>query len=178
MPNWFEVFDNEQVQLLTRRQAAKLTGICVGIFACSVVLFALGHLSRLPLSVAFFLVGVGWIGSVAWLLNRFKQLHKIVWCVKISSRFVAGYDYARRKTALDWTVVERVELDQEGLTVVGPSLNYLQIPHLFTDFATLSHRIVQYAEFYEIPVLINGQLWEEIDVYSLFPFLTDNPSSP
>lgn len=177
MPNWFEVFDNEQVQLLTRRQAAKLTGICVGIFAFSIVLFALGQLSRFPLSVAILVIAGGWAGALAWLMQRFKQLRKIVWCVKISSRFVVGYDYTRRKTKLDWTVVERVELTQEGLTVVGPNLNFLEIPHLFTDFATLSHRIVHYAEFYEIPVLINGQTWEEIDVYSLFPFLTDNPSS-
>ena len=126
------------------------------------------------------LIVAAWIGAVRWIASRLRRLRRVVWCVKLSDRLIVGYDYTRQKTALDWTKVERVELAGRGLTVFGPPPCSFEIPHLFPDFAELSHRVLFYAEFYDVPVFIDGQPLQELDVYALYPFLLEgsSPGSP
>ena len=70
-----------------------------------------------------------------------------------------------------------VDLTRDGLLIVGPALFAFEIPHLFPDFAPLSHSVVYYAELNGVPVFIDGQPWQDLDVYQLFPFLADDPST-
>ena len=180
MSYWYEVFDNEQVQLATRRQAAKLTAwVVVGVL-CTVAALIFGHAGyvSMPLAGVFFLFF--WLAVVRVFARRMRRLRRVVWCLKLSDRHLVGYDYTRRKTVLDWTKLQRVEIGSEGLVLRGPELCFFEISHQFPDFAHLSHRILYYAEFYDVPIYVDGRPWQDVDVYHLFPFLDQGaaPSAP
>lgn len=176
MPSWYEVFDNVEVQYATRRQAATLGAVLAGMLAVTVALVLYASALHLPSSGVALAVMALWGATAVWCLRRLRALHRVVWCIKLSDREIVGYDYARRKVRIDWIEAERVILNTDGLLVVGPAPHCLEIRHLFPDFAELSHRIVSYAEFYEIPVCIDGQPWQQLDVYDLFPFLAEDSS--
>lgn len=171
MSYWYEVFDNEEVQFSTRTQVAKLGALGGAATAATVTGLALGHAALVPMWAALGVLVLVWLGVIRYSAHRFERLQRVVWCVKISDRHVVGYDYARHRTTLDWTEVERVALTREGLLLAGPDRRALEVPVLFPDFAALSHRIVHYAEFYSVPVFVDGQPWQAIDVYAHFPDL-------
>lgn len=175
MSNWYEVFDNEAVQWYARKQATYLTVVAATAVVATVVLAVLGLEGLWPLPLVGGLLVAIWLGTVRWIAQRQRKLRRIVWCVKLSATRVVGYDYTRRKTVLDWPAVARVELTTDGLLLLGQQGCTFDIPHLFPDFAALSHRVVYYAEAYDIPVYINGHPWESLDVYRLFPFLAEDP---
>ena len=177
MSYWYEVFDNEEVQRHARKQAAHLTAVTATAVLVTLFGAALGSEGYLPLPHVGGALGVTWLGTVRWMANRMRKLRRLVWCVKLSEERVVGYDYTRRKAIMDWSRVQRVELTHDGLLLVGPELFVFEIPHLFPDFAELSHRVVHYAEMNGVPVFIDGQPWQDLDVYQLFPFLTDDLSS-
>ncbi|MEL6445507.1 MAG: hypothetical protein AAF089_10800 [Bacteroidota bacterium] len=173
MPDWYEVFDNEQALVQTRERVGQLT-IGTSLLAGAVVSFA-------PLVVLHFDHGLVWAGLMAavlaaalgWAALDYLHQRCVVWCVKLSMQHVIGYDFARRTLELDWTNVARVELDAEGLLLVGepsekPLPTVLKIPHSYPAFATLSHRIVEYAEAHHVPVHVDGQPLETLDVDSIF----------
>ena len=177
MPYWYEVFDNEQVQLVTRKQAAMLTSVATAAVILTVASLALGANGTLPMPLVGGLLLAVWAAAVRWIAARLRRLRSIVWCVKISDRCVVGYDYMRKKTTIDWMKVERLDLTSSGIVLRGPAPCLLEIPHLFPDFAELSHRLVHYAECYGVPVYLDGKPWQHLNVYALFPFLEDGPSS-
>lgn len=177
MPYWYEVFDNEHVQLTTRKQAAMLTISVVSVVAISVVCFVAMYAGHIPVPAGALLLSVTWMFTFKWSFDRLQRLRRVMWCIKISDRRIVGYDYARRQTILDWTKISRVELVGTGLILTEKDDHSLEIPHLFPEFAELSHRVVHYAEFYNIPVFLDGQPWQNIDVYDIFPFLLDGASS-
>lgn len=177
MSSWYEVYDNVEVQYVTRRQVAKLTGVAIAAGTLTVASFLLAQSFQVPLAITFGLVLALWAAFGGWSARRLRQLRRVVWCIKVSDREVVGYDYARRKLRLDWTDVARVELNDSGLVVAGPDVHSLEVPHLFPDFPSLSHRIVHYAEFYDVPVYVGDQPWQQVDVYDLFPFLQEDSTS-
>ena len=173
MQYWFEVFDNSEVQWLTRKRVAKVTLVVPVASVLTLIGIILGPTWGLPIPLVGGFLLMAWSTLVWIILNRLQKLRRVVWCIKISERCVEGYDYTRKKPRFDWIRIARVELAQDGLLLVGPEDATLEIPHLFPDFAALSPRIVFHADFYDIPIFINGQPWEEIDVYNLFPFLEE-----
>ena len=177
MSYWYEVFDNEEVQRHARKQAAHLTAVAATAVLVTLFGAALGSEGSLPLPLVGGVLVATWLGTVRWMSNRMRKLRRLVWCVKLSEERIVGYDYTRRKAVMDWSRVQRVELTHDGLLLVGPELFAFEIPHLFPDFAELSHRVVHYAEMNGVPVFIDGQPWQELDVFHLFPFLTDDLSS-
>jgi hypothetical protein len=176
MAEWYEVFDNEQVQLDTRKRVARLAGAVVVLVGAVVGLApVLLHLLPSPL-LAVALSAAALLGVFAWASRAFLRLRSVVWCIKLSVHRVVGYDYARRKTVLPWTEIERVELDAGGLVIAGAPREgrpgrVLRIPFLFPDFARLSHRAVEYAEAHGLPVCIEGRPWQLLDVSALYPFM-------
>jgi hypothetical protein len=176
MAEWYEVFDNEQVQLDTRKRVARLAGALVVLVGAVVGLApVLLHLSASPLLVLG-LVGGALLGLAVWASRAFLRLRSVVWCIKLSVHRVVGYDYARRKAVLPWTDVERVELDAQGLLIAGAPGEgrpgrLLRVPFLFPDFARLSHRVVEYAEAHGLPVCVDGRPWQFLDVSVLYPFM-------
>jgi hypothetical protein len=183
MPDWYEVYDDEQVQLRTRQRVGWLSTAAVAALAVG--------LGSLPLAVLFapapILAAAAILGGIlaalsvlGWQVNR---LRRVVWCLKLSVHRVVGYDYARRKTELPWPSVERVEVDGGGLLLVGvppPSgpTPALRVSHLFPDYPTLSHRVVEYAEAHGVPVCIEGRPWQLLDVRVLYPFLPPTAAVP
>ncbi|MFQ5571060.1 MAG: hypothetical protein ACE5G0_15375 [Rhodothermales bacterium] len=177
MAHWYEVFDNEEVQSYARRQATRLTALAVGAVMITFLGAALGFEGYLPLPLVGGIFIVTWLVTVRWVSHRLRKLRRLVWCIKLSPHRVVGYDYTRRKATMEWSKVQRVELTGNGLLLVGPDVFAFEIPHLFPDFALLSHRVVHYAELHGIPVFVDGHPWQHLDVYQLFPFLTDHLST-
>ncbi|GAB5521584.1 MAG: hypothetical protein RhofKO_38350 [Rhodothermales bacterium] len=174
MTMWYEVFDNEQVQYVTRRQVAGLMASLAVSVALSgaLLVWAAAYVSLLlllPVLAATWAV-LGW-AVMQWL----QRMRRVMWCIKLSDRCIAGYDYARRQTRLDWTKVDRVVFAKHGLIVEADNGQSLQVSHLFPDYAAISHRVMEYAEFYELPLFVNGQPWQHLSVYHLYPFLNAAP---
>lgn len=178
MSDWYEVFDYEQVQQSTRERVRRtIIALVVGLAASAtvaplVVLHFPGWL--LGLSI----VGLTWLILVAIASRRLLMLRRVVWCVKLSVHRIVGYDYARRKTVLPWPDVERVDVDENGLLIVGQATSgrsaaILRVPVLFPDYSRLSHRVVEYAEAHGIPVCIDGRPWQLVSLGALYPFMAD-----
>lgn len=176
MAEWYEVFDNEQVQFETRKRVARLVGVLVVVAAAALGLTPiLAHLFSSVL-IALGLAGGLLLGLVVWASRMFMQLRSVMWCIKLSVHRIVGYDYARRKSVLPWTEVERVELDNEGLLIVGAPTEgrpgpMLRVPLLFPDFAQLGHRVVEYAEAHGLPICIDGRPWQFIEISTVYPFM-------
>lgn len=174
MSAWYEVYDNVDVQLMTRKRAAAMTGMVTLAIMFSIAVLAVGLEGSVPLAAALGLIALGWSGFTSWCLHRSRRLRRLVWCVKLSDREIVGYDYARRKSSLDWLDVEYIDIREAALEIVGRSDVHLEISHLFPEFTELSHRIVRYGDFYSIPVFINGRPWQQLDVCDVFPFLAES----
>jgi len=178
--DWYEVYDHEGVQLLTRQRVSRIVAassfaLLAAVAAVPVVVL---HTSLPALGLAG--VTAAFLGVLAFASRRLLRLRRVVWCVKLSVHRIVGYDYARRKLMLPWTAVERVEVDGEGLLVVGPpappeAAVVLRIPHLFPDYSRLSHRVVEYAEAHGVPVCVEGRPWQLVDLPTLYPFMASVP---
>ncbi len=176
--SWYDVYDNVEIRLITRKRAATVTALAVVVCVFSVLCVLVGLTGRLPFVPAA-VTGLVVSGVFArWLVRRIRRLRRIVWCVKLSSEEVVGYDYARRRPTIPWRTVERIEIGDAALTIVGPAPIQLEIAHVFRDFVQVSHRVVHYADRYGIPVFVNGKPWQHINVYDVFPFLADDAGSP
>lgn len=174
--SWYDVYDNVEIQLVTRRKAAALTAITVVALAGALLLAVVGFTGRLPFFPVLLVSMSAGGGFLWWFTRRLGRLRRIVWCVKLSREEIVGYDYARRRRALAWRKVERVEIGDSGLAIVGPQTLQLEIAHIFREFPQVSHRITRYADRYGIPIFINGKPWQHINVYELYPFLADDSS--
>lgn len=167
MANWYEVFDNEEVQRYTRKRVVNLiSGVAAGALLTLAFIFYTYLAPVSPTMALMILCGI-WLNVAAWVLHRFERLRRLMWCIKLSDRRIEGYDYARRKTVLDWTRVLRVELNRDGLIVVGDKDTSIEVSHLFPEFSILSHRIEEYAAFYGIPILIDGRTLDDVDIAPL-----------
>ena len=177
MSAWYQVFDNVNIQLVTRKQATQLSGLFTAAFGLTFLGIVLVFEAGFPLVLLGIFLPTVWIG-VIWLgVYRLRILRHTVWCIKLSDREVVGYDYSRRKIKLDWIYVERIEITKKGMLIVGPVPCSLVVPHLFPDFAELSHLVLHYADFYEIPIFVNGEPWQQLDIFDLYPFLAELTSS-
>lgn len=172
-----ETFDAEEVLFETRRRVAQLSRIVLSAIVVTILaLIAGARFSLAPLLVGGSLVGV-WFSVVAYVAHQMRRLRRVAWCLKLSSRGLEGYDYARRRIQLRWAQVRRIALSGSGLLITGSEHCRIRVPDRFPDFPELSHQVVRLAERHGIPLFIDGQRLDDIDVYALFPFLADDPSS-
>lgn len=179
MSDWYEVYDNEQVQQRTRKQVGRIVlGVIIGLSAMAVILPLMLFQFGIPAAVII-LVGLAVLVLVAAASRELLQLRRVTWCVKVSVHRIVGYDYARRKAVIPWPDVERVDVEPDGLLIVGrPTTSrppVLQIPTLFPEFPHLSHRIVEYAEAHGIPICVDGRPWQLLDLSTLYPFMAGLP---
>lgn len=177
MPSCYETFDAEEVLFETRRRVNRLGHVAL----VAIVLTILALIASARLSLSAPLTGTAlvvlWIGVVAYVSHQMRRLRRVTWCLKLSGQCVEGYDYARRRIQLRWAQVRRVALTDSGLLIVGSQHCQIKVPDRFSDFPALSHLVTRYAEDHGVPLFINGRPLEELDVYTLFPFLVDDPSS-
>lgn len=176
MADWFEVYDNELVQLDTRKRVSRVfVRLVIGLVLAMGVAPLLQARFGSTLVTASLVSGAG-LGVVLWATWSFLRLRCVVWCVKLSVHRIVGYDYARRKTVFEWTDVERIELDNEGLLIAeaprdGRPARVLRVPHLFPEFSDLSHRLAEHAEAHGLPICVEGRPWQLLDVRTLYPFM-------
>ena len=168
------IYENDTVHLQLRSKVAKLSSLTIGAVVASTLIFLLQERWSLSMwSLGFVMTGL-WGGTFWWTRRRLKQLRHVAWCVKISDGEVIGYDYARRRTSLPWSNVECVGLTESSLQLTGQA-NWFEVPDQFDDFPSLSHDLTQLAEDKGIPIQIEGQPWQHVDVYALYPFLLTDP---
>ena len=176
MPTWYEVYDNQDALLATRQRVSRLT-TRYGFAAVAVALSAPLVIVQVP--------GGAWIAAGAAVLltaagvvvlRALRALHAVAWCVRLSFQGLLA-DFGRRRTAMRWSEVARVELDDAGLLIVGTdeggTARRLRVPHAFPRYAQLSHRVVEYAEAYGRPVFVDGRPWQLLDLHVVYPFLGD-----
>ncbi len=173
----YEVYDNEQVQLVTRRQAAVTFMTIAVALGGTLVMLILAREGVVATWITAVLLACLWAVSGSRLFRHVKRTNHVVWCVKISSAEIAGYDYARRQTSLYWTDVRQIEIGSTSLRVRGTIDRHIEIPTLFQDYASVSHRVVEHAERHHIPILVDGRPLEDLDLYALYPFLSHGVSA-
>lgn len=180
MSDWYEVYDNEEVQQNTRKRVGRaILTVALGLLTAIVVIPLLLVQASMP-AVAVSGVFGGLALLLALVSRRMMQLRRVVWCIKLSVHRVVGYDYARRKTVLTWPEIERVDVSLNGLEVVGRPADgrpatIIQVPTLFTDYPRLSHRLVEYAEAHGVPICVEGRPWQLLDLPTLYPFMQGQP---
>lgn len=174
MTNRCKIFDSQQVQHSIRRRIAYHTGIFTAVVLLALGLFlVLTSNARQPVLwgtglVVFFGLPIAYLGY------RIYQLSQVVWHIELSDQYVEGYDYARRKIRLAWDRISRIDLSNHALTLYDTEGHYITLPSEFTAFADVGHLIFDQAEQREIPLYVDGQSWQTLDVRTLFPFLEDD----
>lgn len=180
MGSWYEVYDAEVVQKRARRQVSHVvTGVAVSV-SMGLALVPVAYLYAPSPALGLLVLCTAVVLSIAWATYRVLAMRSLMWCVKISVHRLVGYDYARRRTELAWTDVERVEVDREGLRVVGVPQRgrpgtVLFISSDFPDYVHLSHRVVEYAEAHRLPICLHGRPWQLLELGVLYPFLASVP---
>jgi hypothetical protein len=171
MANWYEVYESDAVLREVRQRVTRLLVFGTPGALLASLLAAIFLTQTPPAWIpASAVMGLAVGGGIAF-LRLWHGTRQAVWCVKLSDRAVEGYNYARVRTRIDWTKVSRVSLTERSILVEshpGPSIEILD---LFPDFSALGHRVVEYAEFFGIPVCVDGKPWEEMDLNSVYPFL-------
>lgn len=172
MPAGYELFHATHIQRAARRRVHRLYGVALGLILITVLSFALERLGLLPMAAVAWILAGSWLLGVGITARRLRHVRRTVWCVKVAGDALVGYDHARRKTRLEWTVIHHINLTDEALVVVKSPHCCFRIATTFPEYAALSHRIVQYANRHGITVCIDGRPWHQFDVYALYPFLT------
>ena len=99
--------------------------------------------------------------------------HRRLWRVELSVRHVVGHDAAGRRQALAWSAVDRIDVTDAGLLLVGDEeggqRTQLLISVSMPDFSTLAHRAVEYAEAHRRTICVDGCPIELMDLVALFP---------
>lgn len=171
MPPGFDIHDDPCAYLRAQR---KMRQALIG-FGIGTVLVALAA----PLT-AVVLDGADWVPVVAgllltlhagWTIHRLARLRQRVWRVAISPRHVVALDAGRRQTSVAWSAVERVEVDDEGLTLVSRGLegvaHRLHVRPHFAAYVALGHQLVRMAERRRCAIWVDGAPWQRLDVSAL-----------
>lgn len=176
MPTWYEVYDNQEALLATRQRVRRLT-TRYGVASVTVALTAPLVVLHVP-GGPWIAVGAAAVLAAAGLfvVRSLRALHAVAWCLRLSYHGLLA-DFGRRRTAMRWRDVARVEVDDEGLMILGTdeggTARRLRIPLAFPRYARLSHRVVEYAEAHGRPIFVDGRPWQLLDLRTLYPFLTD-----
>ena len=171
MSRWYQVFDDERVNLVTRSAARRHAAGAVALGLVSgVALFASFVSPVSTYAVVTAVTGLwGWAGAA--LFRTWTRLRRQVWCLKISDREVVGYDYRRHRIRIDWIDAVGVDVNKRGLAIVAADDRRLEVPVRFPSYTDLCHVVLEHAEFYEVPVLIDGAPLASVAARDVFPFL-------
>lgn len=175
MPADYQLYDASHVQRDVRRRMYRLNVALCGLtllLLIGVFLGRAGHLSAQ--SVTWMLTG-GVLVIASGLGWRHRHLCRTVWCVKVSAEGVVGYDCARRKTNLKWDDLQQINVTDHALVLIQSPYCFFEISTAFFDYPALSHGIVAHAERHDVALSMDGRPLDEIDVYTLYPFLTGEP---
>ena len=181
MAEWFEVYDAKGVLVRARRRSTRLVWIYALVSGALVAAapIAMLMLPRGGETIAT-LCAVVLVMYGLWLIVRLNQIHRKLWRPDVSVHRALGFDTGRRSRALAWPNVHQVEVEADGLTLVGRthgSWVRLHVPKTFPHYTALAHRVVEYAEAHDRPVWLDGQPWQALDLASVYPFLGRQPEA-
>ncbi len=171
MGPWLEIYDCEEVLWQLRSRASAYASAISAALALVVLCGSLVGLSAVPLELAFLTLAVAALCLAVFWTGRLFGLQARVWCVKLSPHMIMAYNYSRRPTAFAWSQVRYVEADDECITIVAGVDTVIEIPSSFSDFAHVSHRVLDLAELHRRPVRLRGREMDDVDVFELLPGL-------
>lgn len=166
MPASRYVYDADEVQYETRRQAWQVAYAMTGTAVLTVGITVLAAHGVAPLAVAGLGLPCLWTATACWTARITRRLRHTVWCLALSAGQVEGYDYTRQRITLPWSSVARVELDDDALRIVRSRHCYLYVDACFPCYTDLGHRVVARAEQHGVPVCIGGVPYQEVDLHS------------
>ncbi len=179
MEDEYLVFDNDEVLFRTRSSIVLLTGLLIlnGFALLILSLYLLAYPEELTHWRTLLGLGLPVLGSLL-LLRRIRRLHRVVWYLRVMEDGIIAYDYTRQKWVIPWIDMLAMNVTDQGLMVLTRTGNRrLYIPSAFPDYHVLSHALVAGAESRGIPIWIRGKPLEELDLHTLYPFLTsDTPA--
>lgn len=167
----------EDFQALLDFQRRRRASIVVfALVAGAVVAFAPPLALVFEGSLAVPIAGAAVLSAAALLtIRRLVRLRRCVWCVQLTPRCVRFLLVDGRERETAWRQARRVELDADGLHVVGVDGTGREhrdtVPGDMPAFPALGHRAVSLAEAHGCPVCIDGRPWQFLDLERLYPFL-------
>lgn len=177
MPPNYALFEATDLHRAVRYRMARLQGM---LWAIVVAAAGFILLSRTLVVVSPAAIGSGAVlvlAILACLGIRRCQLSRTVWCVKVLPDSIVAYDCSCRKTTLAWQNIQRVNVTDDALWIGLSPTRSIALSTSFNDFTDLSHHITRHAEAHGIPVCLDGRPVEDLDVYALCPFLSDDSSA-
>lgn len=173
MPCWFEVFDNEDVHMATRRSATSVGIVVASGVVVTLAAVASSKTGSLQATGVVAILSITWTIMLIVVATRLRRLRRIGWCLKLTREHAISYNYARRKTVIPWTTANRIEWTQQGLIIRGNPPFSIEIPVRFSEFQVLSHLVYDFAEELNIPIYVDGSPLSVLDVRRLYPFLEE-----
>lgn len=173
MASWTEVFDTEEVLYAARRAVTAVTMLFGVVVAATIGVMAVATAGRLSSGMAILLIVAVWIAAGLWSAARLRALRRIAWCVRLSEHEIVAYDHARRKTALRWKDVRRIDWHDNRMIISGDVRCSIEVPEHFTQYSRMSHIIYDLAERHNIAILVEGEPLPVLDVYELYSFLRE-----
>lgn len=177
MPRHRDVFDADEVQLQTRRQAAQVSVAAMAAVVLTGLWIILGHRQVVAWPLASGGLCATWALAVIWAARRLRRLRRVVWCVKLTEQGVTGYDYARRPISLAWNEVRRVDLTDGALRIVRSRHCVLHVSHQFDGFEALARRAIAEAEQAGAAIWLDGQPLRDVPLDTLRALVSDPPGS-
>lgn len=170
MAEWFETFADEAILARTHAQSRR----AVVVFALtSGALVAAAPVASLLLpdgvgSAVAMACGLLLVAHAAWLVARLGELHRTVWCIRVSARHLSADDGGRRRLTIPWVGVVRVDLSDGGLTVDGlcadGSAATVTVPADFQDHGVLARRLVDYAVAHGCALCVDGEPLQNVSL--------------
>jgi len=175
MQSAYDLFEASQLHRTTRSQMCRLNAAFWGVL---LVTIGAAMMSPTLFASAPVVVGSG-LGALVVTAIGISIKHylrsRTIWCVRVGPDAVIGYDCARRKTVWTWDATRQVDLTDDHLSVIQSPYRALALATSFDTFPALSHRIVRDAERHDVPLTIDGQSLDTLDVYALCPFIVEHP---
>lgn len=179
MPPWSHVFDDDRALAEARRRgrvAVIVFALVSGglVAAAPVAAFSFGeHSAVVALVCGLLLSAVA--GAVAL---RLAHENRRLWRVELSARRFIGHDAAGRRQSLPWTRIGRVDVCDDGLSVVGLDERgrrvVLRVSAAMPAFETLARRAVAHARAHRRTICVDGCPLDAID---LAPMLGQSAST-
>nr|BCX01327.1 MAG: hypothetical protein KatS3mg041_1373 [Bacteroidota bacterium] len=168
MKETWSVFEYDQLQYRIRQRVHLLLWGFAVATAATVVMGLSSSLLIGDLFPTVLFFGGGWLVLLALVSMLLVRMQRRVWCVQISPEAIVGYDYARRKTRIDWLYAERVDLDQRGIRIRNSRGRDIEIPADFDRFPEVGELVFRYAERYQVPLYIEGRAWHELTIEKIY----------
>ena len=167
-------YDAPSILHTVRLRACVLSG-CFGIGGGLFLLFGPAFD---PLAVGLLSAACVAIGLLVW-----ARMARVSWRISVSASSVWGLNFAQQRTALDWSEVVSLDFHSAGLTLTGETCNdgrrpVLAVPSSFPRFTDLAHDLVASAQANYVPVLVDGMMWQELDVYTFYELDEPAPAHP